>query len=167
MGRETTTIMIVRGVVVDFDQVIKYLIASGHADEMIEFSQEWFEELCKSKIFEKDDVKITDERSKEEVIGEYLKMDELDSELKTQLVDEFSGKFIHTWQCDSKLCYTKFVLGYKLGEIVVDDCDEKVITFDDFYSKQSYYPPDERTLTKLKLIGLEGPLQNICILKDH
>ena len=157
------SITVFRGVVVDFDQVIKYLIAAGQADAMIKFSQSWYEELSDYIIASKSDLKITDKMTKEEMIREYLRIDEPDGDLKSQLVDEFSRKFIHTWKCDSKLCLNKFVLGYELGKIFVDDRDEKIMTVDNFYSKQSYYPRDERTLTKLKLIGLKGPLQNICI----
>lgn len=54
------SITVFRGVVVDFYQVIKYLIAAGQTDAMIEYSQEWLEEVDKPEI----SLKITDEMTK-------------------------------------------------------------------------------------------------------
>lgn len=152
-------ILVIRGVVVTFDQMVKYLVVSGLADEIIKFGRSW----VSTHTHEEYDLKITEEMTKEEMVKEYCKICALDC----QFINKFWGsdeyQFIYTWPCCSKLANKKFVLGYCMGTICADDCISEMVTLEDLCRKKSGVSRDDEILAKLKLIGLEGPFHNICV----
>lgn len=158
-------IQVIRGVVVNEDQVVQYLIASGKTDEMINFCKAWmnkFEEFKKSRFYIRGDeetVNITPGMSIQEMIREYRRIEGF----IVDFIFAFNGDFIHNWSCCTDLAYEKYVLGYRTGKISGARCNNEITTYEDVCEKKSKVPSDEEILVKLKLIGLEGPLQSICM----
>lgn len=152
-------ILVIRGVVVTFDQMVKYLVASGQADEIIKFGRSW----VSTHNHEEYDLKITEEMTQEEIVKEYSKICAVDCEFIDKFCGSDGNQFIHTWPCCSELANKKFVLGYCMGRISADDCITEMVTLEDLCRKKSGFSRDDEILTKLKLIGLEGPFHNICV----
>ena len=152
-------INVIRGIVVDFKEVVKYWLSIIDCEQINEVIIECIDEVLKynSKIFS---YHIDPNLSQLEAILQLCNHSSIGNMLREHIYLKFNMyekvPFVHTWNCCSPLAHKKYILGYNVD---YHYSSQQIVTIDQPSTKY-----DIEIQTKLKTIELNQPLQSICIL---